>query len=424
MIISLYHRVVAKVAALFFSITLTGPCTFAEEKPVLPSPAPLVLNKGDNPDPAKRIREKAEEGDPSAQHDYACLLLYGEAGVQKNTALAIEYLDKAAQKSHVQSSSLLGFEYQKGEILPQDTEKAIHYYELSSQNGDAPATYELARLYASGAPHLKPDSQKSFDYYQKAIPLFIQNLEKETPKLPDKLAANFRLTLGNMYLEGKGTPKNEKEAFSWYMKGALQGDPLAQHQVALCYMNGTGTPKDPAESRKWFDKAGDSNNPQVALLKAISLMESEGKARAEKEFDQLAQSGDARTKAIVAEIYRTRFESPEKTFFWMKQAAESGDPDAQCAVGVLYWKATGTTWNPVQAIKWLKKAVANDQPEASKNLSTIIQSLSAIALLGLGFLIAFLFILNKLRRSKKQKAEAEAEKSQTKEKVLKKEKRC
>lgn len=423
MIIPPFHRVVAKVATLFFSITLTGLCASAEDKAttaLAQSPDSTAVDKANNPDPAKHIREKAEQGDLPAQHAYACLLLYGEAGVKKDIPLAIEYLDKAAQKGHVQSSSLLGFEYQKGTSLPQDTEKAIYYYELSSQNGDAPATYELGKLYSGGIPNLNPDPEKSFEYYQKAIPLFVKSLEKETPKLPEKLAANFRLTLGNMYLEGKGTPKNEKEAFSWYMKGALQGDPLAQQQVALCYMNGTGIAKDPAESRKWFDKTGSANTPQVALLKAISLMESEGKARAEKEFDQLAQSGDPRTKAIVAEIYRTRYESPEKTFFWMKQAADAGDPDAQCAVGVLYWKATGTTWNPVQAIKWLKKAVANGQPEASKNLSTIIQCLSAIALLGLGLLIAFLFILNKLRRSKKQKAEAEAEKSQTKEKVLKK----
>lgn len=423
MIIPPFHRVVAKVATLFFSITLTGLCALEEDRSTATeakSPDSPVADKANSPDPTKHIREKAEQGDPLSQHHYACLLLYGKAGVKKNIPLAIEYLDKAAQKGHAQSSSLLGFEYQKGINLSQDTEKAIHYYELSSQNGDPSATYELGKLYADGAPNLKPDPQKAFEYYKKAIPLFVKSLEKETPKLPEKLAANFRLTLGNMYLEGKGTPKNEKEAFSWYMKGALQGDQLAQQQVALCYMNGTGTPKDPAESRKWFDKAGSGNTPQVALFKAISLMESEGKARAEKEFDQLAQSGDARTKAIVAEIYRTRYESPEKTFFWMKQAADAGDPDAQCAVGVLYWKATGTTWNPVQAIKWLKKAVANGQHEASKNLSTIIQSLSAIALLGLGLLIAFLFILNKLRRSKNQKGEAEAEKSQTKEKVLKK----
>lgn len=401
MICTLPFGAVARVAALFFFLPLT--CTISFGTEVKATESSSQAPQSPKPDPAKPIREKAQAGDKDAQFDYGCRLLYGKGGVTKDILLGVEYLDLAIKAGHAQAASVLGYEYQTGRILEKAPRKAIRYYEQAADLGDAAAAYELGRIYAAGENGIPADKKLSFHYYERALPLLQKEAEQELaePYTKGKVLASC-LTLGNMYLNGTGTSVDQKKAFSWYLKAATKGDPKAQSQVGNCYMNGTGTPQDAGEAKKWLALADSNGNQKTGLALAMLTLQNEGKAAAEKEFDKVAEKGDAPMKASIGSIYRTVYHNPPKAFLWTKQAAELGDADAQCALGVAYWKADGTEWNPVQAIKWLKKAIASGQPEASRNLSTIIQYLSAAAVIMLGALGGVFFLIRKWKAGKKK----------------------
>jgi TPR repeat protein len=61
--------------------------------------------------------------------------------------------------------------------------------------------------------------------------------------------------LGNMYAEGCGVAKDEREAVSWYRKAAERGSTGAMYNLGLMYAKGRGMAKDDIESYAWFSTA-------------------------------------------------------------------------------------------------------------------------------------------------------------------------
>tara|TARA_B110000977_G_scaffold170989_1_gene222165 strand:- start:23 stop:295 length:273 start_codon:yes stop_codon:yes gene_type:complete len=72
----------------------------------------------------------------------------------------------------------------------------------------------------------------------------VKRLFEEEQVLAEQGNARAQYFLGLMYNEGKGVPKDQKEAFKWYRLAADQGDASAQYNLALMYGNGVGVPKD------------------------------------------------------------------------------------------------------------------------------------------------------------------------------------
>ena len=84
-----------------------------------------------------------------------------------------------------------------------------------------------------------------------------KRLFEEEQVLAEQGNARAQYFLGLMYNEGKGVPKDQKEAFKWYRLAADQGDASAQYNLALMYGNGVGVPKDDKEAVKWYRHAAD-----------------------------------------------------------------------------------------------------------------------------------------------------------------------
>jgi TPR repeat protein len=63
-----------------------------------------------------------------------------------------------------------------------------------------------------------------------------------------------------MYAEGKGVPKDMKEAFNWWSKAANQGNAAAQNNLGILYAQGSVVPKDMKEAASWWTKAANQGN--------------------------------------------------------------------------------------------------------------------------------------------------------------------
>ena len=63
-----------------------------------------------------------------------------------------------------------------------------------------------------------------------------------------------------MYGKGKGTRRDDVEAFNWYRKAAEQGHPNAQFNLGVIYAKGRGIDRNTEEARIWYKKAADQGD--------------------------------------------------------------------------------------------------------------------------------------------------------------------
>ena len=57
--------------------------------------------------------------------------------------------------------------------------------------------------------------------------------------------------------------------------------------------------------------------------------------------------------------------------YWLKLAAEQGHPDAQCALGEMYFFGRGVNRSQRDAAKWFYKAAAKGSKMALQNLQIL-----------------------------------------------------
>ena len=109
------------------------------------------------------------------------------------------------------------------------------------QKGDPRAAYAYANWYMFGPKPKKNDS--------KAVELLHIAAEG---KIPEAL-----FNLGIAYEKGKGTKKNVRAAYLFYLRAALAGEAEAFYEIGRCYCYGIGVTIDKEQAMIWLDKAKD-----------------------------------------------------------------------------------------------------------------------------------------------------------------------
>lgn len=164
------------------------------------------------------LTRKAKEGDIASQAIVGGFLLYGVAGFEKDTLLAIQYLENAAKSKNPGAMYTLFEAYKLGVGVLPNKEKALMWLEKSAQHGDKHAQFLLAMKYLNG-----------FDY-----------------------------------------EKNEEICVSWLTKAAKQGHAEAQFVLGVQYYAGRGgLPVDDIEAYAWLDTA--AKNPSLENLKDSAI---------------------------------------------------------------------------------------------------------------------------------------------------------
>ena len=139
------------------------------------------------------------------------------------------------------------------------------------------------------APAHAADFQAGLEAYQRND--YEAALEEFRP-LAEQGHAEAQYKLGVMYDVGKGVPKNDTEAVSWYRKAAEQGHAWAQYSLAVMYYNGEGIPQDYVQAYAWFD-----------------IVASQGDKDAERVRDDLAKSMFPRELDRAKELFRQYWEA-------------------------------------------------------------------------------------------------------------------
>jgi TPR repeat protein len=122
------------------------------------------------------------------------------------------------------------------------------------------------------------------------------------------------MALGNLYYRGLGVPKDQAQAFRWYMECAKQGDPEAEAYVGAMYANGLGVDRNFENSLEWLRRSSAQGSPRgefelaVMYLRGFGTQDERGQlmalvsksasqhyAPAESQLGVFAYNGNGRT---------------------------------------------------------------------------------------------------------------------------------
>ena len=113
-----------------------------------------------------------------------------------------------------------------------DYATALRAWRPLAEQGHAVAQYSLGLLYANGQGVPKDDVQAR-QWYEKSAA---------------QGHANGQVNLGILYDYGRGVPQDFKKAVYWYRLSANQGNDLAHRQLGLLYERGDGVQQDYVEA--------------------------------------------------------------------------------------------------------------------------------------------------------------------------------
>ena len=119
---------------------------------------------------------------------------------------------------------------------------------------------------------------------------------------------------------------------------ANSGDLAAQVDVGDCYAEGKGVPRDYKQAADWYVKAAQKGN--VAAQMHLAALYRDGSKNFPRDMTQAAE--------------------------WYRKAAEQGDASAQGTLGTLYFMSQGVAQNYVEAYYWLDLAAAVKGPKQSQ----------------------------------------------------------
>ena len=262
---------------------------------------------------------------------------------------AQQFLANAAQ-GDARAKFTAGTYYEEGSYgVRKNLQTAIQWYRLAATENSKPARAALARLGQPVPPiaeAYKTDMDRAAEAFdsgreEEAFRYWLAAANKGTPEAYDKLAW--------MFLHGRGTVPNNREALKWY-KEAAKFTASADHMVIIgaMYRDGRGAPPGEASDRQsldWFKKAAEKKS-----------------AVAQTEIGWMYEHGrGVKPNYQIAAV-------------WYRRGANAGDPGGQFQLGQLYERGRGLPKDLVEAVKWYRKAASNGLREAADALSRLGQA--------------------------------------------------
>lgn len=248
-----------------------------------------------------------------------------EAFAAANYPRAFDLAITLANRGNAPSMRLLGQMYATGLGVEADAAEAAEWYRLAADAGDAPAAVLLATMIMDGAI-VERDETAAADLLRAA------HEAGHTPALQ---------MLAMMTLEGRGVERDLVGGARMMRQAAEAGDPTAQYTLGILYAEGAGVRQDTAESYRWFERAARRGNVEAQIEFALGLM-----------------TGDA------GEPDMTEQRRIEDGIFWLRRAAESGNPVAHNRLAHAYTQGYGVPLDPVMAAYHHSSAVAAGLPDA------------------------------------------------------------
>ncbi len=178
----------------------------------------------------------------------------------------------------------------------------------------------------------------------------------------DNLESQF--SFGKYYYQIHDYP----QAIKWLELSANQNNADAQKLLGIMYRDGNGVEIDYAEAQRWFElAAAQSDDPEVWAQLGLYYLNPENEFNnvtvdQEKGYyllKQAADSGNAEAQYIIANLYFTGqyvAQNYKEAYYWYKLAATSGYHKACIDLGSMYQNGYYAEKNMPEALEYYKKS--------------------------------------------------------------------
>ncbi len=295
-------------------------------------------------DIAKDYFEKADAiNSANARFELAHIYEYGK-GVAVNIPRAQSYYEAAAQQGDTDAQYKLdvltgkianqgrnldfekALDYTYGYTVKVDFKKAIEYYQMSADKGDATSLYNIG--FVIGLTSTTKQETLETSYYKKAAKL--GNVYAQT-------------ALSDRYYLGLGVDVDKAKSLYWDTKAALQGNVESMKSVANHHYIGDGTSKNYDEAIYWYQKAVDKGDKESLYDLAEMYKKGEGfdknTDKAVELFTKAAELGYAEAQDKLAKYYLKAIyvkRDYKKSFDWATKAADQGIAEAYNKLAFFY----------------------------------------------------------------------------------------
>jgi TPR repeat protein/V8-like Glu-specific endopeptidase len=184
--------------------------------------------------------------------------------------------------------------YIGGDGVVKDIDEGMKWLRMAADAGYADAQTALAYIYGSGTVvGVMKDSVEAAKLLLKAAN---QN---------DVYAQN---TLGMVYENGEGVPKNIAEALKWYRRAAERGNATAQYNLGMSYANGNGVIKDTLEALAWLNVAAIGGDADIINDRNIleSKFNQQGVLQAQKRSKEIQKLIEGKKSGVVEDESSSR----------------------------------------------------------------------------------------------------------------------
>jgi TPR repeat protein len=326
-------------------------------------------------------------------------LLYEKGwGIPQDYQKAIQLYNNAAHLGSDKALHQLGVAYHDGNGVDIDSSKAIEYYTRSANLGNPEYQHFLGRLYEEGQL-LQKDPQEALKWYTKA---YLQGYDDVCSNIyamyDDKLYEDFFYTklfrslsiascgyfrlneeysgedyrdlnyrLATFCALGCGTKKNSEKAWTYIMK-TYSGDPWRDiMRNNSCYVYGSLLDfldylDDFSVSRKPDILKGLEENEEImnqleeAVLSGFAIAFYNSLTQIQQNgCNKIQDQGKANPTqhGIIQKDY-------SRVLHWMKKAADMGDNEAICHLGLMYFSGHGVEEDIEQGEEWFDRATRLD----------------------------------------------------------------
>lgn len=239
------------------------------------------------------LKRMAYSGDSFAAEEYGrCCLYFSWLGIGENDyEEAVRMFEKAPHALGLYSLSL---RYQYGQGVEKDLEKAAMLCVDSGTYRYPKALYRMGEFAEYGWLDGEKMLEVAFEAYEKSFDLGYGK------------AAN---KIGNCYLNGIGTEKDDDKAYEYYKKGADLGFVSPTANVGYCYEFGRGVERNFNEAIKYYKKAIELGENDGYSFWRLAKLYLEGKGvsvnrdEAKRLLEKAIELGENRAKQTLQENF-------------------------------------------------------------------------------------------------------------------------
>jgi len=217
-------------------------------------------------------RKAADQGNLKAMYNLGTMYLEGK-GTKKSEKEGYNLIHEAAEKGDPRAKSLSGILLCRGTGVEKNTAEGLKILKEVAKGGDPVALSQLGQQLLYNPDGSLRDPKEAIPYLQKAA-------DAGNPWSCG--------TLGLLYRDGTGLPKDTNQSLRWFTKGAQLGDPYSQ----FAYGSRLLAEKGPTQAYPWIKLASDGNCAAAKgpLLECQSNMSPEEITQGDAEAGQIEKS--------------------------------------------------------------------------------------------------------------------------------------